>query len=441
MNSKSAQMYKRGAKSIPGSVSRYSVFFPPYPMYVAKAQGCRVTDVDGDERIDFINNMTAIIAGHCHPKVVEAVQQQASTFMGIAMPTEAEIRLAETLCERLPGVERIRFANSGTEGVLFAIRAARAYTGRQKIARVEGAYHGSIDSMETSQLRSNPDTWGPADRPNTTLNNDGVSRSVLNDVVTIPFNDVDATRTILNEHANELAGIIVDPFTGRLAYATASDEYLKMLRDFTTKTGSLLIYDEVMSFRVGYSGAQGRAGITPDISAFGKILGGGLPIGAVGGLAKVMEVFDQDSELFKVLHSGTYSANPMTMVAGHAQLSVMTPDAFDHIENLGKRLRKGLREILNAMNIPGFVRGVASLTFMRLGHDGPFENYRDMIELPHDEKLTMDLHYYLLNHGVHSAESCAWILSNAMTDAEIDFALDQVADGLKSLGAPARATA
>ena len=439
--SRSAQLFRRAKASIPGAVSRNSVYFPPYPVYVAEARDCRITDVDGNERIDFVNNMTSIIAGHSHPAVVQAVQEQAARMMGIAMPTEIEIELAELICSRVPGVDRVRFANSGTEGVQWAIRAARGYRNRSRIARAEGAYHGAIDCMETSQLQQNPDTWGPADRPATTVNNRGIPASVLDDVITIPFNDVQATKAILEENADDLAAVIVDPMTGMMAYAQASIEYLRMLRDFADASGVVLIYDEVMSFRVGYSGAQGRVGILPDLAAFGKVIGGGLPIGGVGGRKRFMEVFDRDSDNYRVSHSGTYNANPMSMAAGHAALTVMSRDRFDHIGQLGDRLRAGFRDVLATLGVPGCVQGAGSMTFMRFGHDGPIDNYRDMIGLPNDMRTAFDLHYYLLNHGIQSVEAIVWILNQTMTEKEIDFAVEQVAAGLKSVRSKARATA
>jgi len=432
-DSRSALLHKRGKRSIPGGISRGAVHFPPYPLYAVKGNGCRITDVDGVERIDFVNNMTAIIAGHSHPHVVAAVSRQAAQLMGVGMPTEVEIELAELICRRVAGIERIRFANSGTEAVLYAIRAARAYTGRQKIARGEGAYHGGIDSMETSQSASRPGTWGPADHPNTTLNNRGVPRSVRDDVITLPLNNLEASKAILDENIHDLAAVVIDPFIGRLGWVALSAEYLEMVREFTRSTGTVLIFDEVMSFRVSHAGAQGLVGITPDLTALGKIIGGGLPIGAVGGLAEFMGVFEPDGTERSVVHSGTYNGNPMSMAAGLAALEVMTPEAYDHIAGLGDRLRAGLKDVLSNLGIPGYVQGIASLSFMRLGDDRPIHDFRDLAEQQFDKELSMRLHHYLLNHGVHAVEACKWILSLPMTAADIDFAVDQVADGLRAV--------
>ena len=432
-NSRSAQLYGQAQKFIPGGNSRLAVYYPPYPIYIAKGEGCRLTDVDGVERIDFINNMTAIVAGHSHPQVVEAVTRQAAQVMGLGAPHENEVRLAEIICERVTGVEQIRFTNSGTEGIMYAIRAARAYSGRNKIARVEGAYHGGSDLMETSQSGSTPETWGPAERPNTTRVDVGVGTEVINEVITLPMNDVDAARAILTDHATDLAAVIVDPFTPRLGFARASDEFLAFVREFTTANGSVLIFDEVMTFRSGYKGAQGRVGVVPDLTTFGKVIGGGLPVGAVGGLREFMAVFDQHDKRHRVHHSGTYNANPMTTAAGAAALSVMTPDAYQHIERLGERLRSGLRAALKNADVPGCVQGIGSLTYMHIGDEGPITSHRASAGMKYDKEAHAKLHIHLLNNGVMTPEGQAWFTSLPMKDSDIDFAVEQVEAGLKQI--------
>ncbi len=432
-NSRSAELFRQANQYIPGGLSRDAIYFSPYPVYVARGQGCRVMDVDGVERLDLVNNMSSIIVGHSHPQVVKAVQEQAASIMGVGMPSEAEIGLAKLICNRLPAVDRIRFTNSGTEGVMFAIRAARAYTGKQKIGRMEGGYNGSIDCMETSRVRSTPDNWGPAERPATTLNNRGIPKSVIQDIVTLPFNDVEATRRLLEENAHDLAGVLIDPYPGRLAFAPASHEFLTMLREFTRDNGSALIYDEVFCSRAGYRFAQGHCGVLPDLTALGKIIGGGLPIGAVAGSEEFMSVFDQSHPAYRLPHSGTYNANPMSMAAGLAAMNIMTPDAYDHIGALGERLRKGLSEALAVAGVPGCVQGLASMSFLWVGNEGPIGNHRDLINKPHDSALQMALHHYLLDHGVQSGDALAWLTSLPMTEADIDFAVEQTAAGLMAV--------
>ncbi|BBE33288.1 aspartate aminotransferase family protein [Sphingosinicella microcystinivorans] len=440
-NSRSAQLYREARNVIPGGNSRVAVYYPPYPVYIAKGEGCRLTDVDGVERIDFINNMTAIVAGHSHPKVVEAVTRQAQSVMGVGAPHENEVRLAEMICERVAGVEQIRFTNSGTEGIMYAIRTARAYSGRNKVARVEGAYHGGSDLMETSQSGSTPDTWGPAERPNTTRVDTGVGSEVIDEVITLPMNDVAAAKAILSDHASDLAAVILDPFTPRLGFIRASDEFLAYLREFTRSNGSVLIFDEVMTFRSGYHGAQGQVGVVPDLTTFGKVIGGGLPVGAVGGLREFMAVFDQHDSRHRVYHSGTYNANPMTTAAGAAALGVMTPDAYDHINRLGERLRAGLRAALRNADMPGCVQGVGSLTYMHIGDEGPITDHRVRVGMNHDAEAHSLLHVHLLNNGVLTAEGQAWFTSLPMKDSDIDFAVDQVEAGLKQVQVGRRALA
>jgi glutamate-1-semialdehyde 2,1-aminomutase len=443
LTSRSAALVERAKRSMPGGNSRLAVWYAPYPVYFASGQGCRVTDVDGVERLDFVNNMTALLHGHCHPKVVEAVGRQATRLMGCSAPTEQEIQLAELLCDRVPSVEQVRFANSGTEAVLFALRAARAYTGRQKIARVEGAYHGSTDAMETSQV-VRPAEWGGDHAPVTLIDSVGIPKSVEGDIVTLPNNDADAARRILDAHADDLAGVIIDPFTPRLGFCQASAEFLGAVREFCTRNRTVLIYDEVMTFRSGYRGAQDRVGVLPDLTAMGKVIGGGLPCGGVGGRREFMQVFDQSKGPPIVPHSGTNNANPMVMAAGLATLEAAPQNVYDHLDRLGERLRKGLTEALSVAGITGWVRGVGSLTFMVIGASRAPSDFRGMCRQSMDHEAHGMLHRYLLNHGVISIDSNAFILSSPMQDRDVDFLLEQVLGGLRDLARtsrPQRATA
>jgi len=418
---------------MPGGNSRHTVYFPPYPVYAARAEGARVWDVDGVERLDFINNYSSLIHGHNHPRIVEAVTRQAQRLMSISLPTEEEVELAEIVTSRLPAVEQIRFCNSGTEGVMMAIKAARAYTSRAKIARIEGAYHGGSDTVSVSMAPS-PEKWGDPDEPASVAPAD-VGPGTAADVVVIPMNKVEATRKILRKHAKDLAGVIIDPLVKNLGYKPASKEFLDMLRQETQACGAMLIFDEVYSLRLGFHGAQGVLGITPDLTATGKIIGGGLPIGAVGGKREIMTaLFDPRSGSAKVVHGGTFNANPLTMAAGKAAMEMFDEPAFDRLSQLGERLRKGLKEALAITRSPGAVTGATSM--IGLFHsDGEVETYRDVVNnrRGNEEAQSRAAQFFrfMLNNGVLMGAPGFFVLSTALTDDDVTYVLEKAVEGLR----------
>ena len=267
---RSAALFERATASLPGGNSRTTIFIDPYPCYVERGEGCRIWDADGNERIDFINNYTSLILGHSHPRVVEALQEQAARFVSVAAPSELEIELAEAIKERLPSIDLIRFGNSGTEGTMMAIRAARAFTGRSKIVKFEGGYHGTHDYAVVDAGAAGAAGTG------TTTQGAGIPEAVADTVVIAPFNDPDATERVLAAHRDELAAVIVEPVMGAAGVIPADESFLVFLRELTQSLGALLVFDEVISFRVGYGGAQGRYGVRPDLTTMGKIIGGGL---------------------------------------------------------------------------------------------------------------------------------------------------------------------
>jgi len=431
--SRSYQLLQRGSRVIPGGNTRSAVFYPPYPIYMASGHGCRIVDVDGVERLDFVNCNSAAIHGHGHPYVVEAVARQARTLMASGMPTEGEVRLAELICERLPSVEQVRFNNSGTEALMFAVRAARSHTGRTLIVRCEGTYNGSYDDLFTS-IRPLPDQWGPAGRPSTVPYSEGLPPAVVQDVVVIPFNDPAAAQRIFAEIGDRVACVVIDPFPSYLGFLRASDEFLSTLRELTHRHGALLIYDEVFSFRLDYHGAQGFFGVMPDLTALGKVIGGGLPVGAVGGPRHIMQLFDHSHGHARVEHSGTFSGNPMTMAAGIATLELLTPAACLQLNALGERVRKGLRRALADAGIAGQVRGEASMVVL-LFHDIDYNEYRGFLSgyTPAILETAMSFHRFMLNHGVIFIAPGAFILSTAMTEHDIDQMLVAAAEGLREI--------
>jgi glutamate-1-semialdehyde 2,1-aminomutase len=425
---RSAALFERARRVMPGGNSRHGVFLSPFPAYAVSGSGCRVVDADGVERIDCVNNWSSLIHGHCNPGIVEAVRAQAGKLMAAGMPTEAEIELAELLVDRLPGVEQVRFSNSGSEAVLFALRAARAFTGRSGIAKVEGAYHGNIDAVEVSVAPSSS-SWGDAHAPASVPATDGIPDSVLHDTLVLPFNDLQSSEALLREHGDTLAAVLLDPVVSRMGLVAATPDYLQMIRAVTRELGILLVFDEVFSFRLGYHGIQGEVGVTPDLTALGKVIGGGLPVGATGGRADIMAVFDITRPPLRVEHGGTYNANPMTMAAGLACMEQMTHDAYAHLARLGSRLRDGLRQALADLEIPGQVRGQGSLAAFSFAAE-PATSYRNLRLRDEDRRKVGMLHRYLMNHGVQMIPSGMLILSTPMTTGDIDFVLAQIRDGL-----------
>ena len=289
------------------------------------------------------------------------------------LPTESEVELAELLASRLPSVEQVRFTNSGTEAVMMALKAARAFTGRPKIAKCEGAYHGSYDYAEVS-LDPTPEAWG-RNAPVSVAYARGTPDNVLADVVTIPFNDAEAAVSLIREHGAELACVLVDPMPNRAGLAPADQTYLEALRRVTREVGALLIFDEVITFRLGYRGAQGVWGIDPDLTTLGKIIGGGFPVGAVGGRKEFMAVFDPSRGKPALPHGGTFSANPVTMRAGLAAMELLDEAAFARLDAIGSAVRSGIDDAFRRHGVPGGTVGLGSLLKVHFA-DHPVRDYR-----------------------------------------------------------------
>jgi glutamate-1-semialdehyde 2,1-aminomutase len=414
--SASSRLYERARRVIPGGTSKANMDVHPHPVYLASGSGCRVTDVDGVTRLDALNNFTALIHGHAFPPVVEAVTRQVARGTAFAASTPEEVALAELLCARVPGLERVRFGNSGTEAVMMAIKAARAYTGRDRIAKFEGAYHGYYDDVQVS-FSSTPANWGPDDAPASVPSSGGIPKHRVLETLVLPWNDRDACERLLARHAGEIAALLVDPLSNRMGFIPPAPGFLAFLRAVTRQHGILLIFDEVISFRVGYTGAQGRYGGEPDLTAFGKIIGGGFPIGATGGTAEVMAVFDPGTRGPRIASGGTFSANPVSMAAGLAAMDAMTPEAFARLETLGARLRSRLAEVVRASGVAGQVTGDGSL-FRLLLSPGPLTCYRDVD--PAAAGRTAPLFHAFLEAGVLIGTTGLGCLSTPMGEREVE---------------------
>jgi glutamate-1-semialdehyde 2,1-aminomutase len=428
--SASARLFERARRVIPGGTSKANMRIRPHPCYIASGAGCRVTDADGVERLDALNNFTALIHGHGFRPIVEAVTRQVARGSAFASSTPEEVELAELLCERVAGLERIRFGNSGTESIMMAIKAARAYTGRGRIAKFEGAYHGYYDDVQVS-FNSRPENWGPDDAPASVPSSGGIPKHRVLETLVLPWNDRDACERAIERHRTELAAVIVDPLANQMGFIPPADGFLAFLRDVTRRHGILLIFDEVISFRVGYRGAQGRYGGDPDLTVLGKIMGGGFPVGATGGRAEVMDVFDPGTSGPRILSGGTFSGNPVTMAAGLAAMHAMTEQEFERLETLGRRLRARLDEMLRANGVPGQVTGAASL-FRIVLSGRPLRNYRDVD--PEAGARADRLCHALLDAGVVVNTNGLGCLSTPMTEREVEeiaVALDRALHALR----------
>jgi glutamate-1-semialdehyde 2,1-aminomutase len=416
--SKSAALFARAQTVMPGGNSRTTVYMAPYPPYAASGEGCWVTDVEGDRRLDCLNNYTALMHGHAHPAIVEAATRRLARGSSFPLPTPEEIELAALLGERLPSAERVRFTNSGSEAVMMAVKGARAATGRPKIAKFEGAYHGSYDYVEVS-LESTPEQWGPLAAPASIAYSRATPPAVLDDVVVLPFNYPEQAVARIEREARHLAAVVVDPVPNRIGLMPARREFLRALREVTTAHGIVLIFDEVISFRVGYHGAQGAFGVVPDMTTLGKIIGGGLPVGAVVGRADVMAVFDPTGGRPAAPHGGTFNANPVTMAAGLAAMNLLTPEAYARLDELGAKLRASLDDCLTRAGVPGRVTGMGSL-FRLHGTDRELIDYRSARPTPEESARLQRLVRRLLEHGVLISTTGLGCLSTPMGDPELE---------------------
>jgi len=369
--------------------------------------------------------------GHAYPPVVAAVSDQATKGTAFAIPTEPEVELAKLLVSNIPSVEKIRFTNSGTEGVLFAIRAARTFSGREKIAKFEGGYHGTADHVSISVT---PDLalTGEARRPASVPASAGITRNTVEDVIILPFNDLEGTTALIEAHKAELAAVIVEPILGSCGYVPAVPAFLQGLRDLTERLGILLIFDEVQTFRLSPGGIQAQLGIIPDMTVLGKIIGGGLPVGGVGGRDDVMAAFDATTGAPKIPHAGTFNGNPVTMRAGLATLRELSPAAYERLNHMGTELRQRMQTLCNRYGVPVQVTGEGSLFGMHWSA-APVTDYRSSQRA--NKSLSSKFFLHALNNGIFFTTRGGGCLSLPMTEAELGAFLDVLEGFLKKITA------
>ncbi|MEE9564194.1 MAG: glutamate-1-semialdehyde 2,1-aminomutase [Candidatus Hydrothermarchaeaceae archaeon] len=416
----SNRLFEEAKRVLVGGVNSPVRAMKPYPFFTERGEGCRLHDVDGNSYIDYCLAYGPLILGHAYPKVIESVKQQIERGSLYGTPTELETKFAQKICQAVPTAEMLRFVNTGTEATMGAIRLARGYTGKNKIIKFEGAFHGAHDYVLV-KAGSGATTHG---MPTSA----GVPKDTTKNTIIVPFNDEAAVENALKDA--DTAGIILEPIIGNAGCIMPKDGYLKFLREATADKGALLIFDEVITgFRLAYGGAQEYYGVMPDITTLGKILGGGLPIGAI---ASSREIMENMAPLGKVYQAGTFNGNPLSMAAGYAAVTELEDGSvYEKVNALGDRMRKGLEEVTADLGLETRVYGVASMFQIYItGEDVP--DYQAALRA--DKDLFLKFQQELMKRGVFfppSQYECNFI-SYAHGEDEIDDTLSTVEDSLRA---------
>ncbi|ADH98936.1 glutamate-1-semialdehyde 2,1-aminomutase [Salisediminibacterium selenitireducens] len=351
---KSKEAFQQAKPLMPGGVNSPVRAFKSVgmdPVYMEHGEGSHIFDLDGNEYIDYVLSWGPLVHGHADPQVIKSVQETAAKGTSFGAPHEYETRLAELVIERVPSIEVVRMVNSGTEATMSALRLARGYTGKNKILKFEGCYHGHGDSL-LIKAGSGVATLGLPDSP-------GVPESVASNTLTVPYNDLDSLKLAFDKFGDDIAAVILEPITGNMGVVLPEPGFLEGIREITESHGSLMIFDEVMTgFRSGYHCAQGRLGVTPDLTCLGKVIGGGLPVGAYGGKREIMERIAPSGDIYQ---AGTLSGNPLAMAAGYETISQLTTESYEQFERLGKRLADGLSKAAKEFGVPHWINHAGSM--------------------------------------------------------------------------------
>ncbi|OXT18933.1 glutamate-1-semialdehyde-2,1-aminomutase [Bacillus sp. OG2] len=413
---KSAEAYNEAKSLMPGGVNSPVRAFKSVnmdPIFMERGKGSKIYDIDGNEYIDYVLSWGPLILGHTNDRVVEGIKKIAELGTSFGAPTIAENELAKLVIERVPSIEIVRMVSSGTEATMSALRLARGYTRRNKILKFEGCYHGHGDSL-LIKAGSGVATLGLPDSP-------GVPEGVAKNTITVPYNDMESVKYAFEQFGEDIAGVIVEPVAGNMGVVPPLPGFLEALRDITSEYGTLLIFDEVMTgFRVGYHCAQGYYGVTPDITCLGKVIGGGLPVGAYGGKAEIMERIAPSGPIYQ---AGTLSGNPLAMTAGYETLSQLTPESYKEFERKADRLEEGLYSAAKKHDIPLTVNRAGSMI-------GFFFTNEEVIN--YEKAKTSNLDYFasyyreMANEGVFLPPSQfeGLFLSTAHTDEDIEKTLN-----------------
>jgi glutamate-1-semialdehyde 2,1-aminomutase len=365
----SKELYEEALQLMPGGVSSPVRAFSPYPRYIRRGRGSRIEDADGRQYVDFCLGFGPLILGHAHPVVVERLRRRLEEGFLFGAPVEEEVGLARRIVEAFPSIEKVRFVNTGTEATMHCMRLARGYTGRKKVIAMEGGFHGAHDPLLV-KAGSGATTFSiPKSR--------GVLEEAVSHTHLVPFNDAEALRKALREHRGQVAAVLMEPVLGNIGVVPPEEGYLHEVREATEEEDVLLVFDEVITgFRLGPSGAQGYYGVVPDLTTLGKILGGGLPCAAVGGPQDILDNFSPSGSVYQ---AGTFSGNPVSLTAGLATLEVLQKEGYDGLRTLGDRVRSGLRDIIERLNLSYPVQGLESM-FQVFFTDGGVRGYNDALK-------------------------------------------------------------
>ncbi|WP_040928668.1 glutamate-1-semialdehyde 2,1-aminomutase [Nosocomiicoccus massiliensis] len=421
----SKQLFDEAVHLMPGGVNSPVRAFKSVnmdPLFIDSAKGAKVKDVDGNEYIDYVLSWGPLILGHTDEEVVEAIKQQAEKGSSFGAPTAVENELAKLVIDRVPSVEMIRFVSSGTEATLAALRLARGYTNRNKILKFEGCYHGHSDSL-LIKAGSGVATLGLPDSP-------GVPEGTAKNTITVPYNDKESLKVAFEHYGDDIAAVIMEPVAGNMGVVPPVNDFLQYVRDITNEYGSLLIFDEVMTgFRVGYNCAQGYFGIDPDITCLGKVIGGGLPVGAFGGKKEIIERIAPAGDIYQ---AGTLSGNPLAMTAGLHTLKQLNKESYDHFNHLGDMIEEGLTEVFKEFNVPFTINRAGSMIGFFLT-DGPVENFEDANGS--DLKLFAKLYPEMIKEGVYLPPSQfeGMFLSTKHTEEDIKFTIEAFRNALSRI--------
>ena len=411
----SMDQWNRGRKFMPGGIIKGAYWQSPHPIYISSAKDCYVWDIDDRKYTDFVNHHTALILGHTPPNVINALAQSISNGIVYGAPVQSEAEISEEICRRIPSIEKIRFTNSGPEASLHATRLIRAATGKSKIAKFEGAYHGSHDALEIS-VSTRIDKSGSPQKPNSVPAWEGFAPDSSDNIIILPYHDETAVENILREHKNDLAGVFYEGIGGTQP-VDIPPAFTRFVRKITSDLGLIMVMDEVVSFRMGYGGYQSVCGINPDLTILGKIIGGGLPVGALGGRADLMNILDNTQGRPRVSQSGTFSGHPMTLSAGLATLNDLTVDVYDYLNILGTRLREGLCSMFDELCTPCEVIQQGSIVAIYFT-DKPVVDTRSKMDT--DNELNELVTLSLLTKGYLVPQGLGLTLTSSMNDSHID---------------------
>ena len=406
---KSAEFFNKAKKYLPGGVTRGTPY-EPYPLFWEKGEGFNIWDIDGIKRLDFFGNNSSLPLGHCNFQVQKAINFQLQQGVSFNAPHSSHVELAKIICERIKSVELIRFTNSGTEATMNCIHASRAYTGRAHIAKVDGSYHGMYDSVAFNSV-------GESFFPDQKMELPNMPIALKDTVKIIPYNDSEKSLEIIKANASQLACVVVEPMLGGAGFIQADLEYLQNLRQVTQDEGIVLVFDEVCSLRAGYGGAQAYYDVYPDMSAFGKSLGGGLPIGAFGGKREIMDLYQENTLEKHVQHSGSFNGNPLSMISGVYTFNQLTPAVYKKLDFLTRKLKEGIKNVAGEFEIPVQVTGLGSLFALHFNSNIIKCNFDTDTN---DQDRSKQVFFGLLNEGIWPSQNLLGAVSAPMDESEID---------------------